>query len=93
MGPLSVTNFRSRYILIVSDFFTKYIKTAALPSVKATIIAHNHSEGILDWFQFSCEVAHYGKSLISVFEKFFASVKKILILAWRLGTRLSFYGV
>ena len=27
------------------------------------------------------------------FGEFFASTKKILILAWRLGTRLSFYGV
>ena len=33
------------------------------------------------------------KSLFSVFETSFASIKKILILAWRLGTRLSFYGV
>ena len=40
---------------------------------------------------FSCEIMHYGKSLISVFEEFFANIKKILILAGRLGIRLSFY--
>ena len=32
----------------------------------------------------------YGKSLISVFLEFFASINKIFILAGRLGTRLSF---
>ena len=37
--------------------------------------------------------AHCGKSLISVFEGVFARIKKILILAGRLGTGLSFYGV
>ena len=36
---------------------------------------------------------HYGKSLISVFEEYFASFNKIFILAGRLGTRLSFYGI
>ena len=33
---------------------------------------------------------HYGKSLISVFREFFASINKIFILAGRLGTRLLF---
>ena len=37
--------------------------------------------------------AHCGKSLISVFEGVFARIKKILILAGRQGTGLSFYGV
>ena len=36
---------------------------------------------------------HYGKSLISVFEEFFASISKIFILSERLDTRLSFYKV
>ena len=34
-----------------------------------------------------------GKSLISVLQRFFASIDKIFILAGRLGTRLSFYEV
>ena len=34
------------------------------------------------------EIAHYEKGLIAIFEQFFASIKKILILAGRLGTRL-----
>ena len=42
---------------------------------------------------FPCEIAHYQKSLISVFQQFFASINKIFILAERLGTRLSFYEV
>ena len=36
-------------------------------------------------------IAHYGKSLISVFQHFFGSIDKMFILAGRLGTRLSFY--
>ena len=51
------------------------------------MITHNHSQGI------SCEIAHYGKSLISVFQRFFASMNKILILMGKLDTRLSFYEV
>ena len=38
-------------------------------------------------------MAHYGKSLISVFKDFFASIRDIFILAGGLGTGLSFYGV
>ena len=41
--------------------------------------------------KFSCETAHNGKSLISVFQEFFASIDKIL--AGRLGTGLPFYGL
>ena len=36
---------------------------------------------------------HYGKGLISVFQGFFASIDKIFILAGRLVTGLSFYGI
>ena len=36
---------------------------------------------------------HYRKSLISVFEGFFASIGRIFSMAGGLGTRLSFYGV
>ena len=38
MGSLSATNLGNRYILIISNLFTKYIKTAALPSIETTII-------------------------------------------------------
>ena len=41
---------------------------------------------------FYFEIPHYVKSLISLFQGFFASTK-ILILAKTLGTRLSFYHV
>ena len=42
----------------------------------------------------SCKIAHYGKSLISVFQEFFANINnKIFILAGRLSTRLFFYEV
>ena len=36
-------------------------------------------------------MAHYGKSLISIFQEFPASINKIFILAGQLGTMLSFY--
>ena len=54
---------------------------------------YSHSQTILDWLWLSCEIVHYVKSLISVFEEFFASINKILILAGRLATRISFYDV
>ena len=38
-------------------------------------------------------MAHYGKSLISVFQEFFTSLNKIFILAGRLGTRILFFEV
>ena len=48
---------------------------------------------IWDWLWFSCGVAHSGKSLISVFQDFFASINKNFILTVGLGAALSFYGV
>ena len=53
----------------------------------------NHSQNIWDWLCFSCEITHCGKSLISVFEDFFASIKKILILAGSLDPTIWFYEV
>ena len=40
---------------------------------------------------FPCKAAHYGKTLISVFQDIFASMNKIFILEGRLGTRKSFF--
>ena len=40
---------------------------------------------------FSCEIVHYWKDLISVFQKLFSSTDKIL--RGGLGNRLSFYEV
>ena len=42
---------------------------------------------------FHVKILHHGKSLISVFQEFFASINNIFILAGTLGTRLSFYEV
>ena len=36
---------------------------------------------------FSCEIAHYGKSSISVFQEIFAKTEKKLILGGGLSTR------
>ena len=38
------------------------------------------------------KLAHHGKSLISVFPEFFASIYKSFIFAGVLSTRISFYG-
>ena len=42
---------------------------------------------------FLCEIAHYGKNLVPVFQEFFSIINKIFILTGALGTRLSFYEV
>ena len=42
-------------------------------------------------FGFHAKNVHYGKSLISVFQEFFASINNFRIYAGRLGTRLLFY--
>ena len=39
-------------------------------------------------FHTNCEIATYGKSSISIFHEFFASIDKILILGARLSTRV-----
>ena len=38
MGPLLAANLGNRYILIIDNLFTKYIETAASPSIETTII-------------------------------------------------------
>ena len=54
---------------------------------------HSYSQDIWDWLWFSCEAAHYEKSLIFVFQEFFTCINKRFILVGGLGTRLSFHGV
>ena len=54
---------------------------------------YNPGQNISDKLYFFCEIAPYGKSPISVFQEFFASIDKILILGAGLSTRLQFYGV
>ena len=48
----------------------------------------NHGQNIRDKLQFLCEIGHYGKSSISIFQEFFASMKKVFILVGRLSTSL-----
>ena len=49
---------------------------------------YNHGQHISGKLKFFCETAPYGKSSISIFQEFFASIGKILILGARLSTRL-----
>ena len=53
----------------------------------------NQSQNIWDWLWFWCDIVQCWKNLVFVFEEFFASIKKILILAGSLGPSLSFYEV
>ena len=53
----------------------------------------NKSQNIRDSLYFSCQIAHNGKSLVSVFQDFSASIYKLFILAGRLDTGLAFYEV
>ena len=56
-------------------------------------LAYNLSQNIWDYIWCPCEIAHYERSVISAFQEPFANFNKILILAGRLGTRLSFCGI
>ena len=42
----------------------------------------------VDKLQFSCKIASYGKSLVTIFQEIFTSIEKIFILGGRLSTRL-----
>ena len=49
---------------------------------------YNPGQNISDKLYFFCEIAPYGKSSIFVFQEFFASIDKILILGAELSARL-----
>ena len=51
-----------------------------LLNLKTTII-----HKIFEKLKFSCEIAHYGKSLNSIFQEFLPSINKIFILEGRLA--------
>ena len=74
----------SRYTNIVWDIFGTDIYGK---------IIYNNSQNIWNLLWFSCEISHNGKSLVSVFQEFSASINKTFILVGRLGTKLSFYEV
>ena len=49
---------------------------------------YNHGQNICENLKLSYEIAHYGKSSISIFREFFASIDKIFFFGGTLGTRL-----
>ena len=55
--------------------------------IKIQRATYNLSQDIWDQLWFWCEIVHYEKSLISVFQEFFASINKRFVLAgdWALG--------
>ena len=53
----------------------------------------NKSQNVWDKLEFSSDVAHNGKRLISVSPKFFASINQTILFVERSGTGLWFYEV
>ena len=51
------------------------------------------SQNVWDKLEFSSDVAHNGKRLISVSPKFFSSINQTILFVERLGTGLWFYEV
>ena len=47
MGPLPATSLGNRYILIIGDLFTKYIETAAFPSIETPMVTQAFLDKIL----------------------------------------------
>ena len=43
-----------------------------------TVYRDNHLQNIWDKIYFSCEITHYGKNSISIFQEFFASINFFL---------------
>ena len=68
---------------------TKKVKEIKFEGVWGELESKNNQKKKIK--KISCEIAHNGKSLISIFQEFSSSINKTFILAGRLGTRLSFY--
>ena len=51
----------------------------------------NQSQHIWEQFQFSCEVAQCGKTLVSVFQEFFPGISGFSI--WRVGWALGYHSM
>ena len=68
-------------------FVTFAMNSFPLPKGRIFWMVYNPDQNISDKL-FFCETAPYGKSSISIFQEFFASIDKILILGAALSTRL-----
>ena len=64
-------------------------KITPSPSVQCSLgLCYNDGQNIWEKLSFSCEIAHYGKISISLFQQFFGDIDKIFISGVRLGTTL-----
>ena len=70
------------------NFKKLILKGPGVSQKQETASSNNHAQNISDKLLFSCEIAHYGKSLISVFQEILASIDKSFMLGGRLGTLL-----
>ena len=52
------------------------------------VTRYSRGQSIWETLYFPCEIAHCGKSSISIFKESFASIDKTLFLGGGLGTRL-----
>ena len=53
-----------------------------------TVYRDNQGQNILDKLSFLCELAHHGKSPMSIFQKIFASMGKVFVLGGGLNIGL-----
>ena len=74
--------------LRVTKTVKKPLKNQVWRSLVGVVSRVSYIPNIWDKLKFLCEIVHYGKNSISIFEEFFASIDKIFILAGRLDTRL-----
>ena len=70
-------------------FFKDYTQVIKMTSSYIRLKPYKLSQNIWGKLYFFCEVAHYGKSSISIFQDFFASTNKIFISGGGLSTKLS----
>ena len=69
--------------LVALNVGENYVKQSNLKRSEACLAQRNvlrdkHPPNVCDKLQFSCEIAHYRKSSISVFQEIFASADKVL---------------
>ena len=88
LGCNSVKDLRVTWIV-------KEIETETVwsESESKEVSGDNNSQGILDQIWLLCEVPHYGKSLVSVFQEIFSVINTIFVLGGGMDTRLLFHGV
>ena len=72
--------------LMLRDSLNYCLKIEPLELLKLS--NYNYGQNVWDKLWFSCEIAYYAKSSISIFKESFASIEKTFFLGGRLDARL-----